>query len=526
MTEGSGIPVRLPQPLQTTETTMKKILFVAAACLLAAACSPTDGESTTASLEVSPSSLAFGAEDTTPQEITVTATGVEWEYTVPSSADWITVDDGTAGKLLVSVAKNPTAEKRTASIAVKPVNNDDVKAKSVTVTQAGSETPEVYSLTVDPAALTFEAEGAAGQSVKVTASGEGITWSAAVDEAAKEWITLSTTEGSEGETTLTVTVQDNPDTAERSANVTLTPSAESVGPKAIRVTQEAKVLPPSFSMSYNGGEIPEEGFTIHYKGETSYDVDVVPVNVEWNVKVEYEAGGSGWLEANKVESENVNKIHIACNLDKRENTSSDPRTARVVVTTNVEDIGPFEIPVMQEGKPEFLSTLEEDVDFGVLTQSRVLVYPNNDYREMPYTEWDFILWDEGISYDGVNVFTGSGDKMCLKVAGEVLTQNDDNEYYLADGTYTVVANFDSGTITPEIGQISGGAFGYSHPLFPNGSWYIRMQDDAVTGDACIKEGTMTVARSGETYTLTFDFTSDAGYKVTGSFEGALNVRAQ
>ena len=53
-----------------------------------------------------------------------------------------------------------------------------------------------------------------------------------------------------------------------------------------------------------------------------------------------------------------------------------------------------------------------------------------------------------------------------------------------------------------------------------------MQDDAVTGDACIKEGTTTVARSGETYTLTFDFTSDAGYKVTGSFEGALNVHAQ
>ena len=505
---------------------MKKILFVAAACLLAAACSPTDGESTTASLEVSPSSLTFGAEDTTPQEITVTATGVEWEYTVPSSADWITVDDGTAGKLLVSVAKNPTAEKRTASIAVKPVNNDDVKAKSVTVTQAGSETPEVYSLTVDPAALTFEAEGAAGQSVKVTASGEGITWSAAVDEAAKEWITLSATEGTEGETTLTVTVQDNPDTAERSANVTLTPSVESAGPKAIRVTQEAKVLPPSFSMSYNGGDVPEEGFIIDYKGQNQYSIDVVPVNIEWNVKTEYDAGGSDWLQAEKIEGDAVNRINIGVSIFNSENTSSDPRTARVVVTTNVEDIGPFEIPVMQEGKPEFLSTLEEDVDFGVLTQSRVLVYPNNDYREMPYTEWDFILWDEGISYDGVNVFTGSGDKMCLKVAGEVLTQNDDNEYYLADGTYTVVANFNSGTITPEVGQISGGAFGFSHPLFPEGTWYIRMQDDAVTGDACIKEGTMTVARSGETYTLTFDFTSDAGYKVTGSFEGALNVRAQ
>ena len=507
---------------------MKKIFItgiVAAACLLAAACSPTDGESTTASLEVSPSSLAFGAEDTTPQEITVTATGVEWEYTVPSSADWITVDDGTAGKLLVSVAKNPTAEKRTASIAVKPVNNDDVKAKSVTVTQAGSETPEVYSLTVDPAALTFEAEGAAGQSVKVTASGEGITWSAAVDEAAKEWITLSATEGSEGETTLTVTVQDNPDTAERSANVTLTPSVESAGPKAIRVTQEAKVLPPSFSMSYNDGDVPEEGFVINYKGQNRYSINVVPVNVEWNVTTEYDAGGSGWLAVDKYEGDAVNLINIGVNISNSENTSPDPRTARVVVTTNVEDIGPFEIPVTQEGKPEFLSTLEEDVDFGVLTQSRVIVYPNNDYRESSYTKWDFNLWNDGISYDGSSKFTGSGDRMCVTVAGEVLTQNDDNEYYLAEGTYTVAANF-SGTVTPEVGQISGGAFGFSHPEFPKGTWYIRMQDDAVTGDACIKEGTMTVARSGETYTLTFDFTSDAGYKVTGSFEGALNVRAQ
>ena len=506
---------------------MKKILFVAAACLLAAACSPTDGESTTASLEVSPSSLTFGAEDTTPQEITVTATGVEWEYTVPSSADWITVDNGTAGKLLVSVVKNPTAEKRTASIAVKPVNNDDVKAKSVTVTQAGSETPEVYSLTVDPAALTFEAEGAAGQSVKVTASGEGITWSAAVEDAAKEWITLSTTEGSEGETTLTVTVQDNPDTAERSANVTLTPSVESAGPKAIRVTQEAKVLPPSFSMSYNGGEIPEEGFTIHYKGETSYDVDVVPVNVEWNVKVEYEAGSSGWLEANKVESENVNKIHIACNLDKRENTSSDPRTARVVVTTNVEDIGPFEIPVTQEGKPEFLSTLEEDVDFGVLTQSRIAVYPNDELRHQPYTLWELKLWDEGITLTSSQMFIGTGNRLHMKLYTDPIEKNDDNIYILPEGTYTVTtADIEDIAYQFVSRDIMCGRAGFSHPKFPSGTWYIRMENDTVTGDACITGGTITVTRNGEEYDIAFDFTSDAGYKVTGSFKGALDIRTQ
>ena len=504
---------------------MKKLLFIAAACMLAAACTPQDGSGETASLEVSPKSLTFGAEDTTPQEITVTATGVEWEYAVPSSADWITVDDGTAGKLLVSVAKNPTAEKRTASIAVKPVNNDDVKAKSVTVMQAGSETPEVYSLTVDPAALTFEAEGAAGQSVKVTASGERITWSAAVDEAAKEWITLSATEGAEGETTLTVTVQDNPDTAERSANVTLTPSVESAGPKAIRVTQEAKVLPPSFSMSYNGGEIPEEGFTIHYKGETSYDVDVVPVNVEWNVKVEYEAGGSGWLEANKVESENVNKIHIACNLDKRENTSSGPRTARVVVTTNAEGIGPFEIPVTQEGKPEFLSTLEEDVDFGTLTNGYAVVYPNNENRNEPVTRWDLRFWSDGIEYqNAAKPYKGTGDRLNLYLYTEPITANDDNEYYIPDGIYTV-ALYSEETSESRAGDIEyGQESGAFH--FPFGSWYVRLEDSDYTDKACIRTGTATVTRSGESYTIVFDFVSDAGYKVAGSYEGVFDLHEQ
>ena len=504
---------------------MKKLLFIAAACMLAAACTPQDGGGETASLEVSPKSLTFGAEDTTPQEITVTATGVEWEYAVPSSADWITVDDGTAGKLLVSVAKNPTAEKRTASIRITAKDNDDLEPVSVTVTQAGSETPEVYSLTVDPAALTFEAEGAAGQSVKVTASGEGITWSAAVDEAAKEWITLSTTEGSEGETTLTVTVQDNPDTAERSANVTLTPSAESVGPKAIRVTQEAKVLPPSFSMSYNGGEIPEEGFTIHYKGETSYDVDVVPVNVEWNVKVEYEAGGSGWLEANKVESENVNKIHIACNLDKRENTSSDPRTARVVVTTNVEDIGPFEIPVTQEGTPEFQSTILEDVELTTLTHCHAIVSPNYEGRDLPYTRWDLRFMSENVSYENSKgVYRGTGDRLTVDLVSEPIWMNDDAEYYLPDGTYTVVANYKADESLRVPGSVSAGGFGFSHPKFTNGTWYVRIEEDVYTGDqAAVVEGTMTVSRTGEEYVIMFEFVSDAGYSLKATYRGAFEV---
>ena len=493
-----------------------KLLFIAAACLLAAACTPQDGGGETASLEVSPKSLTFGAEDTTPQEITVTATGVEWEYAVPSSADWITVDDGTAGKLLVSVTKNPTAEKRTASIRITAKDNDDLEPVSVTVTQAGSETPEVYSLTVDPAALTFAAEGAAGQSVKVTASGEGITWSAAIDEAAKEWITLSATEGAEGETTLTVTVQDNPDTAERSANVTLTPSVESVGPKAIRVTQEAKVLPPSLAITYDGGkELPEEGFVMGYRGRL-ITLALVPVNLTWKAEADAE-----WLKITVNTDYNLLTIAMSDVL----NTSSESRSCNIIVTTDAEGVGPFKIPVTQEGQPEFQSTILEDMELTTLTHCYVAVTPNCDWRDKPFTQWDMRFMSENVSYaNNLGNYSGTGDRLTVDLVSEPIWVNDDAEYYLPDGTYTVVANFNSDENLRVPGSVSAGAFTFSHPRFTNGTWYVRIEDDAYPGgQAAITEGTMTVSRTGEEYVITFEFVSDAGFAVTGTYEGTLEL---
>ena len=496
---------------------MKKILFVAAACVLAAACTPKDGGGETASLEVSPKSLAFGAEDTAPQEITVTATGVEWNYTVPSAADWITVDDGTAGKLLVSVARNTTAEKRTSSIRITPANNDDLEPVSVTVTQAGSENPEVYALTVEPAALTFVAEGAEAQSVKVTASGEGMTWSAAAEEGAAEWITLSATEGAEGETTLTVTVKDNPETVQRVANITLTPSVESVGPKVIRVTQEAKVLPPSLTMTYNGGDVPEEGIVLEYKGGFAR-IDLTPVSLTWSARAD-----AAWLDINAYSSDDKNFIEILMNEEINE--SSEPRTGRIIVTTDAEGIGPFEIPVTQEGKPDFQSTILEDVELTTLTHCRANLQPNCDWRDKPFTWWELRFMSEGLTFENSKgAYFGTGDRLTVCMATEPVWVNDDREYYLPEGTYTVRPNFSYDTTEALEPGISAGAFGYSHPTFPNGTWYVRIEDDAYPGDqAAITEGTMTVSRTGEEYVITFEFVSDAGFAVTGTYEGALDL---
>ena len=508
---------------------MKKILFVAAACILAAACKPTETETTTASLEVTPTSLSFAAEDTAPQTITVTAVGVEWTYSLAESGkEWVTIERLSDKELTVAVADNTKAEQRTAAVTFKAKDNNRIKDRSVTIIQQGAENPEVYALTVDPTVLTFEAEGAAGQSVKVTASGEGMTWSAAVDEAAKEWITLSTTEGSEGETTLTVTVQDNPDTAERSANVTLTPSAESVGPKAIRVTQEAKVLPPSLTMTYNDGDVPEEGFVIDYLGRKRYTINVVPVNLDWNVRVSYDnEKEKDWLTVNPFKDEDSGIHNISINANDKKNENSVPRTARVIVTTDVEGIGPFEIPVTQEGKPEFLSTLEEDVDFGVLTQSRIAVYPNDELRHQPYTLWELKLWDEGITLTSSQMFIGTGNRLHMKLYTDPIEKNDDNIYILPEGTYTVTtADIEDSAYQFVSRDIMCGRAGFSHPKFPSGTWYIRMENDTVTGDACITGGTITVTRNGEEYDIAFDFTSDAGYKVTGSFKGILDLHVQ
>ena len=117
--------------------------------------------------------------------------------------------------LTVSVADNPAQERRTASLAVNPQGNIKVKPRSVTIAQAGNDTPVVYSLTVEPAALTFEPENAPAQEVKVTTEGEGLMWSTEVEEVARGWITVTERDGG-----FTVVVADNPGQAPRSGNIT------------------------------------------------------------------------------------------------------------------------------------------------------------------------------------------------------------------------------------------------------------------------------------------------------------------
>ena len=312
----------------------------------------------------------------------------------------------------------------------------------------------------------------------------------------------------------TVSAADNPDTSERTADITVTPSERSASPKAVRVVQEGKVLPPSLTLSYDGGTLPEEGFTLSYNDHNPIYIDIEAVNVEWNISVEYEGDSAGWLNAVKTDKGAVIQV-----LDGNENTSSEARRCTVRITADAEGIGPFEIPVTQEGKPEFDSTLAEDVDFGTLTHSKILLYTAREGQD--YSLWDLVFWNEGLEFDlNYGRFNGTGDRIQVYLASESIAKNEEGVYYLPEGTYEVVDNFYSDSALYVPFNISGG---YRTPYAQSHTWFIRQVDDTVTGDACITTGTMTVKRTGETYSISFDFGSDALYSVKGSFEGTFDI---
>lgn len=446
---------------------MKKFLYLAAACLLAA-CNGGEEPEQQPSLEVKPLQLDFAAADAVPQEITVTAVGVEWEYILSGGAsEWVTVDDSREGVLTVSVADNPAQERRTASLAVNPQGNIKVKPRSVTIAQAGNDMPVVYSLTVEPTALTFEPENAPAQEVKV-----------------------------------------------------------------VRVTQQELVLPPSLDIALNNGASPEEGFVLDYRGQTDgdYNILVTAVNVEWRVSVRYESGtDEGWINANAIDFDDDTRVSIVGGI---ENESPEPRVGWVVVSSDAEGVGPYEVKVTQEGKPDFISTLEEDVDFGQFTKSRIIVSPNDDWRHDEVTAWEIMCWDEGVEFienppfPEQPRFEGTGGRISFMLITEVLEKNDDNVYILPDGIYTVVANFDDNPDLKQPGNISAGVAGtYLHPIWPRYAWFVRMENGVYNGEACIRSGTMTVTNIGEDeYEIVFEFESDAGYRVEGSYKGTFDIR--
>ena len=511
---------------------MKKILTVLAlaAAVLGVSCDRPEEPQVKPTLTVSPSELAFAASGNSSKTVTVTAENVGWEITMSDeSKAWITVTENSDGKTLtVSVSDNEAETARNGSFTLTP-DNVKVDPKRVTVSQEGAEVGDL-SFSLDPTALTFDGEGAPAQEVVVAVSDAKLTWTAAPEEAAKDWITV-TASGDK----ISVSVADNPDTTERSGNVIVTPDTKSVNPKAVRVTQKGKVLPPSLSTSVESGKLEFDYSVV--VGTTVY---VTAVDVNWDAKVSDTPDVVGnpveWLKVSGITKENVDTPYFSVRPET--NTTTEARSAYVVVTSDNPEVPNVTIEVVQAGGKEFLTNLTAPVeitDMGTGVVNDVFFSPNQKWLDRPIAMWSLTLLAPGVErskdWMGYWHYTGVGTRLYIELYSERIVYNDDGEYYLPDGDYAVAADEmdenDHAVLVPF--TVKPGEETNGNMSIGGGSWYLEVIGDAeedVYGDmAPISSGTLHVARSGEEYTLTMDFKDDAGFSITGTCVTKLdNIR--
>lgn len=470
----------------------------------------------TASLTVKPTSLSFAATGNSSRSVVVEAVNTEWEHEVSGAAkDWISVSADSDGKTLrVSVTDNTTSESRSGMVSVKAIGHVEIKPIGVTVTQeAGEAGPEGGSITVSPESLTFAGEGAEPQEVAVTVSDEELTWTAAPEEAAEEWITVTANGGK-----FTVKVADNPETESRSANIIITPGREDVKPKAVRVTQEGKILPPSL-------EVDQKELSFDFRGGTEIILSVTAVNCEWACKVEYAEGETEeWVKTTTIET------HAAIAVSTVANTALEPRTASIIVYA----LGDVDLPeqvvaVTQEAGKEFLSDLTGPVvidDMAPAGGFFYSIFPSQLWDiDDPGTHWDIELWGGGVTRSTSNfgklVYGGDGSRIRLTLYSPRIPYNDDQEFTLPAGTYEV-KRYESVVVQEDIVPYTIVAGRDAVELLYTDGWYVRVENGRFAEAGPLVEGSMTVDVTADgVYTFVFDFKDDKGNPITGTFNGEV-----
>lgn len=486
---------------------MKRIFAVlAAAAMIAVSCeNPQEGSEP--SITVAPTELGFDAEGAAPQTVKVTAVGVEWEHDVPANvSDWLTV--GREGdELTFSVADNMKGEARTAIVAVKAVDNDDLRDRSVTVVQKANDNPVVYSLEVDPVYLEFDGVGAPARDVTVTVTGD-MTWTA--DKGDADWIIVTPGEGE-----LTVEVSDNESEESREGMITVTPSDSEVEPETIRVVQGGQV---KFDVDET-----ELTFAFHNVGSGNLkSIAVDAWNVTWEAKaVDEEGNAPTWIT--------LYPTATYVNVSVTDNTVQEARSAWVVFTTDWEEKPEVRVKVTQEAAKEYNSTLTGDVALdGVLNAGIAEINPwqvwENDTDAEKTNVWTIHLYDNtDLESLGGSNFNGKGSVLKLQITTNRVEFNEENVYYIDEGTYTV-GEAPSNAQNRVAGVVYAGKLSTSpFNKFPN-SYYIEFDGNNVTvNTAPISGGTVEVSRDGDNYTFEINLTDDYGWSIAGTYTGTLDV---
>ncbi len=491
------------------------LMWLTLSASIAVSCTDNGTETPQKSVKVEPAVMTFAAVSAQSQEAVVTAVGVEWNVEVPQIAqDWLTAVKEGDDKVVVGVADNPSAGERVGSVTIVVSGDESVRNKEITVTQAGNETPEVYSLTLSVGRLDFEAQATEAQNVTVTVEGEGMTWKAVADA---DWITVD-----ESEDGFSVSVKENVGTSERTGMVVVTPSEETVSPAELLVVQAKGELPASLEVNYDEFRfLPTGKF---YQGDAV--LFVTAQNCGWTWRAVDEAGAPAeWI---LVDDSLIEKtvLMITCT----QNDGETERLGYIEVIPDTEKLEPKKVRIVQDAVKDHLSELDGDVDMTVAAKNaKIFMNPLNDYEDRA-TPWEFRMWSDGIVYDDSQwpPYSGTGEYVQFYLYSEKIVFNDTSEYDLPATVYTVtVIDPNTGGMgLEEVNTITAGYVPDYNPTMQLGSWYYRIENDEVVVKAPIKEGTLVVERNGADYVLTFDFKDDFGFSLSGRREGQLDITPQ
>lgn len=455
-------------------------------------------------VKATPATLLFGAVGNEAQTVAVTAND-EWEYS--ASETWVTASKVDGETLSVTVDDNVATAAREAKVTLYAKSDANARAE-VLIQQSGAGE---LTFNVTPASMTFVGEGAEPQVITVEAS-EGLVWEAA-PAADVTWIQVAA-EGNQ----ISVTVDDNPNTTERSGRVIV---SSPIGEKAVLVTQQGKVVPMIYdvdpaSLEFRWDDMMMMGISFKTSAEVT----------DWSAHVEDANGNQtvDWLFINANKDAALPLVEVMPILF---NETSEDRTAYIVLTPQgVEDPVAVRVPVVQKGKPTYNSTLTDNVEVA-LSHAYVTLYPNGTTDLFNFSRWNLTLWGEGVNYDSeFGMWSGTGHAMQLQLqADKIAYEASATSYQLPAGTYTVgtVTSLEDQNGAP--GTCVPGAASYNYD-FPMGSWLVQRNDGAAVAAGPIASGTITVAYDGSSYTITLDCMDDNNHTITGTYTGnfgTLNI---
>lgn len=188
-------------------------------------------------------------------------------------------------------------------------------------------------------------------------------------------------------------------------------------------------------------------------------------------------------------------------------------TATLTTTGDEEFTASYQGPLTIENKTSSdipdLPILEKDVTNISFIRALAKYYTDTDTADNCIVH----LYDvePTISY-GSDYLNGAGHMVSLDLSTAVST-----EMQLQEGTYNVSASNEPGSYS------AGYQTEFMDAKIPVGTYCEERNDSAKSFYGYVSSGTVTISKSGDGYRFVLDFTTDTGHKVSGTYEGKVEM---